>query len=264
MLNRLFFLIFLPFFLVNLFANNEIENKNLAQKLINAYPNFLKEYSNKQIIWLDGTKMPFDEKLDKTEYKEYEKSLDSVTLKEQIDTKYIKVKDDKTYIPSFYEDSGRARYEPFFKKMYGKNPKEIEKNLVKIKWLPKSENKTLLVTKINDVDKKLQAISNELDNLLPDLKKFVLNPSGTYKYRKISNTNRLSVHSFGIAIDINTKYSHYWQWEDKKNRSAKLEYKNQIPLEIVEIFEKYGFIWGGRWGHFDTMHFEYRPEILQI
>ncbi|MDD5211432.1 MAG: M15 family metallopeptidase, partial [Sulfuricurvum sp.] len=25
---------------------------------------------------------------------------------------------------------------------------------------------------------------------------------------------------------------------------------------------KYGFIWGGRWYHYDTMHFEYRPELL--
>jgi hypothetical protein len=24
----------------------------------------------------------------------------------------------------------------------------------------------------------------------------------------------------------------------------------------------YGFIWGGKWLFFDTMHFEYRPEIL--
>ena len=26
--------------------------------------------------------------------------------------------------------------------------------------------------------------------------------------------------------------------------------------------EKHGFIWGGRWYHYDTMHFEYRPELL--
>ncbi len=35
----------------------------------------------------------------------------------------------------------------------------------------------------------------------------------------------------------------------------------QIPMEIVRIFEKHGFIWGGRWHHYDTMHFEYRPEL---
>jgi D-alanyl-D-alanine carboxypeptidase len=39
-------------------------------------------------------------------------------------------------------------------------------------------------------------------------------------------------------------------------------YRNEIPLEIVHIFEKHGFIWGGKWYHYDTMHFEYRPEII--
>jgi hypothetical protein len=28
------------------------------------------------------------------------------------------------------------------------------------------------------------------------------------------------------------------------------------------VFEQHGFIWGGRWAHYDTMHFEYRPELL--
>ena len=37
---------------------------------------------------------------------------------------------------------------------------------------------------------------------------------------------------------------------------------NHIPLEIVAIFERHGFIWGGKWSHYDTMHFEYRPELL--
>jgi hypothetical protein len=35
-----------------------------------------------------------------------------------------------------------------------------------------------------------------------------------------------------------------------------------MPREIVDIFERHGFIWGGRWYHYDTMHFEYRPELL--
>jgi hypothetical protein len=38
--------------------------------------------------------------------------------------------------------------------------------------------------------------------------------------------------------------------------------ENRIPWEIVEVFEKHGFISGGKWYHYDTMHFEYRPELL--
>lgn len=141
--------------------------------------------------------------------------------------------------------------------MYGKDEREIKKNLVKIKWLPKSSNKTLWVSKINDIDKKLIAISQEIEKLPENLKIYALKPHGTYNYRKISKTNRLSMHSFGIAIDLDTKYSNYWLWDNK------FKYKNKIPIEIVEIFEKYGFIWGGRWYHYDTMHFEYRPELLK-
>jgi D-alanyl-D-alanine carboxypeptidase len=29
-------------------------------------------------------------------------------------------------------------------------------------------------------------------------------------------------------------------------------------------FERAGFIWGGKWYHFDTFHFEYRPEIIAL
>ena len=39
-------------------------------------------------------------------------------------------------------------------------------------------------------------------------------------------------------------------------------WSNKIPAEIIAAFEKHGFIWGGRWYHYDTMHFEYRPELL--
>ena len=38
--------------------------------------------------------------------------------------------------------------------------------------------------------------------------------------------------------------------------------RTTVPKEIVDVFEKYGFIWGGRWYHYDTMHFEYRPELF--
>ena len=34
------------------------------------------------------------------------------------------------------------------------------------------------------------------------------------------------------------------------------------PEQIVSIFEKEGFVWGGKWFKFDNIHFEYRPGVL--
>ena len=140
--------------------------------------------------------------------------------------------------------------------MYGYSESEVRKNLVTITWIPGIANAKVMVSRINDADKFFKAVSDELENISDELKKYVQKTAGTFNYRNIAGTKRLSVHSFGIAIDINTQYSDYWQWDKK------IQYKNKIPIEIVEIFEKRGFIWGGKWYHYDTMHFEYRPELL--
>jgi hypothetical protein len=34
------------------------------------------------------------------------------------------------------------------------------------------------------------------------------------------------------------------------------------PEEVIKVFESFGFLWGGKWTTYDTIHFEYRPEIL--
>ncbi|MDY0052849.1 MAG: M15 family metallopeptidase [Aliarcobacter sp.] len=238
----------------NLFAIEEYD-ENL-KKLAKAYPNFIKEISNNKLIWIDNYQMPYD---DNIQNKSFVEKLSNASLKDQMSIQYTKISKNPTYTPFTNDDPGRIRYEPFFKKMYGSNKNEIKNNLTKIIWLPKNLNKTLWVSKINGIDNKLQAISNELDLLPKELISFVNNPSGTISWRKIKNTNRLSTHYFGIAIDIDIENSNYWQWDKANNR---MKYKNKIPLKIVEIFEKYGFIWGGKWYHYDTMHFEYRPELL--
>ena len=68
------------------------------------------------------------------------------------------------------------------------------------------------------------------------------------------------MHSWGAAIDINAARADYWLWQGSGVIEAGLV--NRIPTEIVAIFERHGFIWGGKWSHYDTMHFEYRPELL--
>ena len=164
--------------------------------------------------------------------------------------------------PPKKQDPGRARNEPFFYKMYGSNENQVRKNLVTVTWCPKLVGQKILVTKINGVDKKIKAISQELD-YHPELKKYISKIGGTFSWRTINGTKRQSTHSFGTTIDLNTAQSNYWQWECRcTNENADLTYKNQIPQLIIDIFEKYGFIWGGKWYHYDTMHFEYRPELL--
>jgi hypothetical protein len=82
--------------------------------------------------------------------------------------------------------------------------------------------------------------------------------SGGFAQRKIAGTDRVSAHAFGIAVDLDSSQSDYWRWQ----RATPLRWRNRIPQAIVDAFETEGFIWGGRWYHYDTMHFEYRPELL--
>lgn len=48
-----------------------------------------------------------------------------------------------------------------------------------------------------------------------------------------------------------------------KGETVRMAYRNRIPPEVVRVFERHGFIWGGRWYHYDTMHFEFRPEFYE-
>lgn len=226
--------------------------KPTADQLIKAYPEYLIGCEGNYLIWRDGEKQLFDD----GQKKNFEQLLDNADAEDMFFYPYPV--GDSSYIPPLLNvDPGRIRNADFLKKMYGATKQQVENHLVTIPWLPKSTHKTIRITSVNGVDKKLAQVSAELDELPAEFKKYVINTAGTFNWRVISGTQRLSGHSFAIAIDINTQFSNYWQWAGKNYL-----YKNQIPKQIVEIFEKYGFIWGGKWYHYDTMHFEYRPELL--
>jgi hypothetical protein len=59
---------------------------------------------------------------------------------------------------------------------------------------------------------------------------------------------------------IASSYS-YWRWSGRAEGAAGA-YRNRYPEGLVRAMERRGFIWGGKWHHFDGMHFEYRPEML--
>ena len=107
----------------------------------------------------------------------------------------------------------------------------------------------------------LARVEQRLDKAIaadPSLRKFLTKLGGTFNARTIAGTSRTSAHSYGVALDIDPSASDYWRWQ----KQGPLRWVNRVPQTIVDAFEAEGFIWGGRWYHFDTMHFEYRPELL--
>lgn len=66
-----------------------------------------------------------------------------------------------------------------------------------------------------------------------------------YSNRPIRGTRTPSNHSWGLAIDIDAQ--RYPQGT-----------RRRPPQWIIDLFEKYGFEWGGDWSFRDPMHFEWR------
>lgn len=230
---------------------------NAVRKLMQVYPDYITGFESGNIIWKDGTRMPFD---DGQHNKSADKLLNTPSLADQMSQTYPAGMPSPA--PAKNSDPGRARYEPFFFKMYGSSPAEVRKHLTEITWCPRLVGQKVLVTTTNGIDKKVRELSAELDQH-PEFRQYITNIGGTFNWRKINGTKRQSTHSFGMTIDINTRFSDYWQWDCKcTNEEAVIKYRNRIPDALVAIFEKHGFIWGGKWYHFDTMHFEYRPELL--
>lgn len=219
--------------------------------LMRAYPEQLAGYDSTDLIWRDGTRMPLSDALP---HKSFEEMLRHGSILDQIRLPYPAGVSAAVLIPQ--GDPGRIRNRAFFDKMYGDCWRgEVTPHLAPVDWLPRSWGHTVRITSVNGVAASLAAVSAELDALPASVKRYVFPPSGTYNCRTVADTGEPSMHSWGAAIDINAAYSDYWLWPRGASRNA-------LPPEIIEIFERHGFIWGGKWSHYDTMHFEYRPELV--
>ncbi|MDR0635918.1 MAG: M15 family metallopeptidase [Treponema sp.] len=116
--------------------------------------------------------------------------------------------------------------------------------------------------RINELEKEDEAITawkNSLDSI------------GAWNWRSVAGSSNRSFHSYGVAIDLLMKAQPgketYWLWTQQKGidfRSVPEEDKLNPPRSVVRIFEDEGFIWGGKWSSYDTMHFEYHPELIYL
>jgi D-alanyl-D-alanine carboxypeptidase len=156
-------------------------------------------------------------------------------------------------------DPGRARAEAFFNHMYGDCMRgETSRRLRPVRWMAGRGGAPIQFTTVNHAADHLEAVIAELERLPPAMTRYLVPSAGTFNCRSIAGTDQRSMHAWGAAVDISTAQADYWRWAGGESA----HYRNRIPYEIVEIFERHGFIWGGKWRHFDTMHFEYRPELL--
>lgn len=236
-----------------------------------AYPVFKIDSNAETIQFNDGTQMPYPDRSGLHPKKDFDKIVENVTSLEQMFLiPYFKgfQKDKSGHLlvqaPVENDDPGRLRYEAFFKKIYGDSESATRANQIQVKWAV--DNTSWSFNKKFGAAQALTAVALDLVALVhekPEMKQYLVSPlGGTYGWRPIAGTKNLSFHSFGVAIDINTTKTDYWRWDIAKEKTMLPKFRNRIPAEIAQVFESHGFIWGGKWSHYDTMHFEYRPELM--
>jgi len=225
----------------------------LVMKL--AYPEYVKTVEKNgdkvYLIMKSGKKILYDDKIKKT----HEEKLVNGDLQDVLEQIYPLEMNSEIMDREF--DPGRSRSYEIFSEVYGDSKKAIEANLKNLK--------VGYTYQFNSKNNANGALENALKEILPlaktrgDIGSILYPASGTFNYRVISGTGRLSPHSYGIAIDLKSDKRDYWKWSSEKEGKNRLL---QYPKELVEAFEKNNFVWGGKWGHFDILHFEYRPEII--
>jgi len=224
-----------------------------------AYPDTIAGHDADSLILRDGTKLALS---DGRSDKDFDQLLNGPDIGDMFAFPYPAGA--APAAPGVNVDPGRVRVEPLFRALYGDCKKgQVAGRMRKIAWVPGHGGGSVSITTAQGADKALEAVSKELDRLPASFKKYLVPTAGTYNCWAIAKTDRMSMHAYGAAIDINTKYTTYWQWA-KPAADGTLAWSNQIPAEIVAAFERHGFVWGGRWYHYDTMHFEYRPELVPV
>lgn len=87
--------------------------------------------------------------------------------------------------------------------------------------------------------------------------RFPISSLGSYSYRTTASGGRLSEHAYGMAIDINSNENYCVYSSGNVVGSFYKPYESlySVVPEIINIFRKYNFEWGGSYG--DYMHFSY-------
>ncbi|WP_376095135.1 GNAT family N-acetyltransferase [Roseomonas sp. CCTCC AB2023176] len=228
-------------------------------RLVAAYPDHLTATDGETLTWRDGTRTPTGLRLPE---RPFDVMLRDATVADMLRQSYWL--GPLTVMPPRDHSPGRLRNGEFFNRLYG-DCRAAPPPTRPVTWMPRTGSgrgrpQRLSVTTVNDVAGRLERVIEALEGLPARMKAFLVPSSGTLSCRAVADTGLPSMHGTGAAIDLNARNADYWAWA--RTRSSDVPYRNRIPWEIAECFEAERFAWGGKWYHYDTMHFEYRPELF--
>nr|WP_243116686.1 M15 family metallopeptidase [Marinisporobacter balticus] len=222
-----------------------------------AYPQYITNVEQRNngdvyVVMKSNKKILYDDKKEKN----IQEKLNNPDLQDMMEQIYPLTDINRLMEKDF--DPGRIRVYPLLKEVYGVSKEKVTSNLTNVKIgyknYPFNQNNKA-ADALKSAIKELTALTQTKNGIYS----FIYPISGTFNYRCIAGANRLSPHSFGTAIDLSRDQRDYWKWTSKEEGEKRLV---SYPREIVKIFEKHAFIWGGKWAHFDILHFEYRPELI--
>ena len=213
--------------------------KEHLDRLVRSYPDQIVGYDAEFLILKNGVKFRIsDGRTNKT----FQELLERPDIDDMFYARYPVGAE--PIQPAKNSDPGRVRFEALFVAMYGDcNKSNVTKNLRTVNWLPKHGGGKIAITAVNGVVSALENVSRELDEMPDQFVKYLVPTGGTYNCRRIAGSRARSMHAYGAAIDISTKFADYWRWDSTDWTQPR--WRNRIPIEIVRIFEKQGFIWGG-------------------
>src|SRR5471030_2270620 len=174
----------------------ETELKQDILILMLAYPEHIvgvEKKSNDEIylIMKSCNKIIYDDKKEKN----HEEKLANPDIQDMLEQDYPLIRSTEIMNKAF--DQGRARHYELFNEVYGNSKAAIEKNLINLKY-------GYTNYQFNSKNKANTSLEAALKELMPlaktrgDIGSILYPSSGTYNYRVISGTGRLSPHSYGI------------------------------------------------------------------
>ncbi len=235
-------------------AETKIPLRERIEVLQRSYPDLIYSITNNILRLMDNRTVVISDGREKMHLE----MLREADIEDQLSQIYPIGKCYKTRQPGF--NPGLIRSMPFFHSAYGANQHQAKRTMSTIDWF----GTPVRFSNRNGAADALRRVRNDLMQLPANIQNALKNPARTFDWAEVPDTEQLSVHAFGIAIDLNPALRNHWRTRAGARRRKIGGYRNRIPPSIVAIFERHGFIWGGKWHRFNTTHFEYRPAMIAL